>query len=141
MATAARDIVNHGVLEGYVLNSYAARKLEMETTGNSGGVHNLSIDPTSDMGLQEMMQQMDTGLLITELIGYGINNVTGDYSRGAFGFWVEQGEIQYPVQEFTIAGNLKTMFNQMSSVGSDINPKRSTLCGSIMIDEMTIAGG
>ncbi|NNJ93373.1 MAG: metalloprotease PmbA, partial [Halobacteria archaeon] len=109
VATAPRDIVSDGILQGYVLNSYAARKLGMETTGNAGGVRNLTIDP-GDKDLPALLKTMDTGLLVTEFIGFGVNIVTGDYSRGAAGFWVENGEIRYPVDEITVAGNLRDMF-------------------------------
>jgi len=140
VATKPRDIVNGGVLNDYVLSSYSARKLGTQTTGNAGGVHNLTIDPTEDIGLEDMIQSMGTGLVVSELIGFGINNVTGDYSRGAFGFWVENGEIAYPVQEFTIAGNLRDMFMGIEVVGSDFDVRRSTRAGSILVGEMTVAG-
>jgi PmbA protein len=139
VATAARDIVRSGVLEGYVLNTYAARKLGMETTANAGGVRNLTIDP-GDKDLPGLLHAMDTGLLITELIGFGVNIVTGDYSRGVAGFWVEEGEIQYPVDEITIAGNLKDMFMDIIAVGNDVDRRGNTRCGSVLISEMTIAG-
>ena len=140
VATCARDLVADGVLRGYVLNSYSARKLGLQTTGNSGGVRNLTVEPTMRGGLKELIKNMGRGLVVSELIGFGVNTVTGDYSRGAFGFWVENGEIQYPVQEFTIAGNLSKMFAAMSAVADDINPHRNIRCGSILIDAMTIAG-
>ena len=139
VATGPRDIVRAGVLEGYVLNSYAARKLGMETTANAGGVHNLTIDP-GDKDLPELLRNMDSGLLITELIGFGVNMVTGDYSRGAAGFWVEGGEIQYPVDEITVAGNLKDMFMDIIAVGNDVDLRGNTRCGSVMLGEMVIAG-
>jgi len=139
VATAARDIVRAGVLEGYVLNSYAARKLGMETTANAGGVRNLTIDP-GDKDLPGLLRAMGTGLLITELIGFGVNIVTGDYSRGAAGFWVEGGEIRYPVDEITIAGNLKDMFMDIIAVGNDVDRRGNTRCGSVLIDEMMVAG-
>jgi PmbA protein len=139
VATQARDIVREGVLKGYVLNSYAARKLGMETTGNAGGVRNLSIDP-GELDREELLREMDSGLLVTEMMGHGINMVTGDYSRGAAGFWVEKGEIQYPVQEITIAGNLKEMFRQLVAVGKDEERRGSTRTGSWLIEKMTIAG-
>ena len=139
VATAARDIVRSGVLEGYVLSSYAARKLGMETTANAGGVRNLTIDP-GDRDLSGLLQTMDTGLLVTELIGFGVNIVTGDYSRGVAGFWVEGGEIQYPVDEITIAGNLSDMFKDLVAVGNDVDKRGNTRCGSVLLDEMTIAG-
>ncbi len=139
VATAARDLVKGGVLLGYVLDSYSARKLGLQTTGNAGGVHNLTIQPGSH-NLPGLLKQMDTGLLVTELIGFGVNTVTGDYSRGAVGFWVEGGEIQYPVEEITIAGNLKDMFMQISEVGNDIDARGSIRAGSILIANMMVAG-
>ena len=139
VATAPRDIVSDGVLQGYVLNSYAARKLGMETTGNAGGVHNLTIDP-GDKDLQALLASMGTGLLVTEFIGFGVNIVTGDYSRGAAGFWVEGGEIQYPVDEITVAGNLRDMFMGIAEVGNDVDRRGNIRTGSVLIENMTIAG-
>jgi len=139
VATEARDIVNDGILQGYVLGSYSARRLKMQTTGNAGGVHNLTIDP-GDQNLDEMIKSVDEGFLVTELIGFGINSVTGDYSRGASGLWIEKGEIAYPVEEVTVAGNLKDIFRNIVSVGNDVDPRRSTRCGSILVDSLTIAG-
>ena len=140
VATAPRDIVAGGVLQGYVLNSYAARKLNTRTTGNAGGVRNLEIQPTTDAGLEALIKQMGRGLVVSELIGFGVNTVTGDYSRGAFGFWVENGEIQYPVQEFTIAGNLAQMFEDVVCVGADTDLRRNIRTGSVLIEKMTVAG-
>lgn len=140
VATAARDIVADGVLRGYVLNSYAARKLNTRTTGNAGGVRNLEIQATTDEGLTGMIARMGRGLVVSELIGFGVNTVTGDYSRGAFGFWVDNGEIQYPVQEFTIAGNLAEMFANIVSVGADTDCRRNLRSGSILVGKMTVAG-
>jgi len=139
VATAPRDVVKDGVLQGYVLGSYAARKLKLTTTGNAGGVHNLTIEPGRH-DLAGLMKTMHTGLLVTELIGFGVNTVTGDYSRGAVGFWVENGEIQYPVEEITIAGNLKDMFLRLSEVGNDVDVRGNIRCGSLLIEEMTLAG-
>ena len=139
VSTRARDIIQEGVLKGYVLNSYAARKLGMRTTGNAGGVRNLAIDP-GELDREGLLREMDTGLLVTEMMGHGVNMVTGDYSRGAAGFWVENGEIQYPVQEITIAGNLKEMFRQLVAVGNDEERRGSTRTGSWLIEKMTIAG-
>jgi len=139
VATRARDIVRDGVLEGYVLNSYAARKLGMHTTGNAGGVRNLTIDP-GEQDLPGLLRSMGTGLLVTELIGFGVNIVTGDYSRGAAGFWVEGGEVCYPVDEITVAGNLKDMFSSIVAVGSDVDRRGNIRSGSVLIDRMTIAG-
>jgi len=140
VATTPRDIVQGGVLQGYVLGSYSGRKLGLESTGNAGGVHNLTIDPTIEGGLEDMIREMGEGVVISELIGYGVNNVTGDYSRGAFGFWVENGEIAYPVQEFTIAGNLRDMFKSIEAVGADVDTRRSTRTGSILLRRLTVAG-
>ncbi len=139
VATQARDLVGQGLLQGYVLSSYSARKLGMKTTGNAGGVRNLTIEQ-GDLDLPGLLKKMHRGLLVTELMGQGINMVTGDYSRGAAGFWVENGEIQYPVEEITIAGNLKQMFMQLIAVGSDIDPRTSVRTGSWLIESMTIAG-
>jgi PmbA protein len=139
VATRAQDFVKDGILQSYVLNSYAARKLGMATTGNAGGVRNLTIDP-GGKDLKQILRSMDTGLLVTELIGFGVNNVTGDYSRGAAGYWVEGGEIQYPVDEITVAGNLKDMFMQIVEVGNDVDLRGNTRTGSVLIEEMTIAG-
>ena len=139
VATASRDIVRDGVLQGYVLNSYAARKLGMETTANAGGVHNLTIEP-GGKDLQALLASMDTGLLVTEFIGFGVNIVTGDYSRGAAGFWVEGGEIQYPVDEITVAGNLRDMFMGIAEVGNDVDRRGNIRTGSVLIENMTIAG-
>ena len=139
VATAPRDIVAGGVLQGYVLDSYSARKLGMPTTGNAGGIHNLTVDPGAK-SLDALLAEMGTGLLVTELMGMGINIVTGDYSRGAAGFWVEGGEIAYPVEEITIAGNLADMFLGIRETGADVDARGSIRTGSLLIDEMTIAG-
>ncbi len=140
VATRDRDLVRDGILQGYVLDCYSARKLGMQTTGNAGGVHNLSIE-SGPRDLPALLKTMHTGLLITELIGFGVNNVTGDYSRGAAGFWVEQGEVQYPVEEITVAGNLKDMFQHIREIGNDVDRRGSTRTGSILIENMTVAGG
>ena len=139
VAPRERDLVRGGILEGYVLDVYAARKLGLKTTGNAGGVHNLMIDPGPD-GLTALLRQMHTGLLVTDLIGFGINNVTGDYSRGAAGFWVENGEIGDPVEEITIAGNLRDMYRGIVAVGNDTDTRGNIRSGSILIDHMTLAG-
>lgn len=131
--------VEDGIVSQYVLSSYSARKLGLKTTANSGGVFNLTIDPTAG-DLTDLLKKMGRGLLVTELMGQGVNGLTGDYSRGASGFWVEGGEIQYPVEEITIAGNLKDMFRSIVAIGHDINPNISTRCGSVLIEQMTIAG-
>jgi PmbA protein len=137
--TKARDIVAGGVLEGYVLGSYSARRLGLQTTGNAGGVHNLTIDPGKE-DLPGLIKALGRGLLVTELIGFGVNSVTGDYSRGAAGFWVEDGEIQFPVEEVTIAGNLKEMFQSIMAIGRDVDTKRNIRCGSILINSLMVAG-
>ena len=139
VATKARDIVRDGILQGYVLNSYAARKLGMETTGNAGGVHNLTIE-AGNKDLPALLRAMGTGLLVTEFIGFGVNIITGDYSRGAAGFWVENGEIAYPVDEFTVAGNLRDMFMGIVEVGNDVDMRGNIRTGSVLIENMTIAG-
>lgn len=139
-----RTIIENGVLRGYFLGSYSARKLGMRSTGNSGGNHNLILkasgNQSGELDLAGLLKQMDRGLLVTELLGQGVNHVTGDYSRGAAGFWVEHGEIQYPVQEITIAGNLKDMFRNIVAVGNDMLVQGSKQCGSILVEGMTIAG-
>ncbi len=139
VATKARDLVRDGILKSYILSSYSARKLGMQTTGNAGGVRNLAIDP-GDLSLDALLKKMDKGLLVTEMMGHGVNMVTGDYSRGATGFWIERGEIQYPVEEITIAGNLKQMFQQLLAVGYDEECRGNIRTGSWLIENMTIAG-
>ena len=137
--TQRRVIVEDGVLRGYFLGSYSARKLGLRSTGNAGGNHNLILQPGS-LDFAGLLNTMSRGLLVTELLGQGINPVTGDYSRGAAGFWVENGEIQYPVHEITIAGNLKDMFRNIVAVGNDVLVQGSRPCGSILVEGMTIAG-
>jgi len=139
VACLERDVVTDGVLQGYFLSSYSARKLGMETTGNAGGSHNLIVAP-GEFDLDGLLQKMGTGLLVTELLGHGANMVTGDYSRGAAGFWVENGVIQYPVEEITIAGNLADMFKGILAIGKDVERRGSRQVGSILIDRMTVAG-
>ncbi len=139
VATSDRDLVKDGILNGYMLSSYSARKLGMQTTGNAGGNHNLLLE-CGNLDFAGLLKQMDAGLVVTELLGHGINMVTGDYSRGAAGFWVEKGEICYPVEEITIAGNLRDMFRQIIAVGNDVLVQNSRQCGSILIERMTIAG-
>jgi PmbA protein len=139
VATRRRDIVEQGVLHGYFLGSYSARKLGMVSTGNAGGNHNLLVDSTGE-GFSALLKKMGRGLLVTELLGMGVNQVTGDYSRGAAGFWIENGEIAYPVQEITIAGNLKDMFRGIGAIGTDVVVRGSRQCGSILIEDMTVAG-
>jgi PmbA protein len=139
VATHDRDVVKDGVLQGYFLSSYSARKLGMQSTGNAGGCHNLILQ-SGEHDLPGLLKLMGRGLLVTELLGHGINPVTGDYSRGAAGFWVEHGEIQFPVEEITIAGNLKDMFKNLAAVGNDVLVRGSKQCGSILIESMTVAG-
>ncbi len=139
VATQTRHIVKDGFLRGYVLDTYSARKLGMQTTGNAGGVHNLTITPGLH-DFQGMLKLLDTGLLVTECMGQGVNRVNGSYSRGAAGFWVEHGEIQYPVEEITIAGNLKDMFKHIVATGNDVDYRGNTRTGSILIERMSIAG-
>lgn len=140
--TQRRNIVENGVLRGYFLGSYSARKLALHSTGNSGGNHNLVMQPSGsgDLDLAGMLKTMNKGLLVTELLGQGVNSITGDYSRGAAGFWVEHGEIQYPVSEVTIAGNLKNMYRNIVAVGRDVLVQGSRQCGSILVEGMTVAG-
>ena len=139
VATRARDIVSNGVVQGYFLGSYSARKLGLRSTGNAGGNHNLILQDTGE-DFAALLGKMGRGLLVTELMGQGVNNVTGDYSRGAAGYWVEGGAIAYPVQEITIAGNLKEMYRDIAAVGNDIVRRGSRQCGSILIGRMTVAG-
>jgi PmbA protein len=139
VATQNKDFIKDGVLQSYVLNSYAARKLGMQTTGNAGGVHNCFIK-NGELSKAELLKKMDRGLLVTELIGQGVNLVTGDYSRGAVGFWVENGQIQFPVAEVTIAGNLRDMFLNLVTVANDVDNRGSIKTGSVLLEEMTIAG-
>jgi PmbA protein len=141
VATRDRDLVRDGVLQGYVLGSYSARKLGLKTTGNAGGIHNLLINSGQTGSFDELLGRMGTGFLVTELMGQGVNGVTGDYSRGASGFWVENGTIGYPVHEITIAGNLKEMLRSIVAVGSDVDTQGAIRTGSILIESMTIAGG
>ncbi len=139
VVTHPREVVRGGVVQGYFLGTYSARKLKLKSTGNAGGNHNLVLHDTGT-DFAGLLKTMGTGLLVTELMGQGVNAVTGDYSRGAAGFWVEHGEIAYPVHEITIAGNLKDMFRGMAAVGNDVVRRSSRYCGSILIDRMTIAG-
>ncbi len=139
VATHARDVVKGGVLQGYFLGSYSARKLGMKSTGNAGGNHNLVMDSTGE-DFAALLKKMGTGLLVTEMLGQGINMVTGDYSRGAAGFWVENGEIAYPVHEVTVAGNLKDMFGNIVAIGTDVMVRGSRQTGSVLVEGMTVAG-
>jgi len=141
VATRDRELVNDGTLQGYVLGSYSARKLGLRTTGNAGGTHNLLVESKKGgIALDSLMRELGTGLLVTELMGQGVNGVTGDYSRGASGYWVENGASVYPVHEITIAGNLKDMYRNIAAIGSDVDLRGSVRVGSILISEMTIAG-
>ncbi len=139
VATHDREVVSGGILQGYFLSAYTARKLGMPTTGNAGGSHYLIIEPGA-LDFAGLLAQMGRGLLVTELLGHGVNYVTGDYSRGAAGYWVEDGRIAYPVEEITIAGNLKAMLAGIVAVGNDVQVRGSKQTGSILIDRMTVAG-
>lgn len=139
VATRDNVFVADGVLQQYMLGSYSARKLGLETTANAGGARNLRISSTGE-SYEQMLQKMGTGLLVTELMGQGVNMVTGDYSRGAAGYWVENGVIQYPVHEITIAGNLQDMFRNILAIGSDVDTRGNTQSGSILIEQMSVAG-
>jgi PmbA protein len=139
--TCDRDLVSAGVLQGYVLGSYSARKLGLKTTGNAGGVHNLFVSSSVPAPtFPQLLARMGTGLLVTELMGQGVNGVTGDYSRGASGFWVEDGSITFPVHEVTIAGNLRSMYRQIVAVGADVDQRGALHTGSVLVEDMTIAG-
>lgn len=139
VATQTRDIVKDGVVQGYFLATYSGRKLGMKSTGNAGGNHNLVMQDTGE-DFAALLKKMGTGLLVTELMGQGVNSVTGDYSRGAAGFWVENGVIAYPVQEITIAGNLKDIYKNIVAIGNDVSRRSSRQCGSILVSGMTLAG-
>jgi len=139
VATRDRDVIKDGVVEGYFLSSYSARKLGMKSTGNAGGNHNLIV-PSTGESFDELLKKMGSGLLVTELLGHGLNMVTGDYSRGVAGFWVEDGVLAYPVEEITVAGNLKDMFLAIQAIGTDVEVRGSRQVGSILIERMTVAG-
>jgi len=139
VATKRRDLIQAGVLQGYVLGSYSARKLGMQTTGNAGGVHNLIVQP-GKCDFNALVTKMDRGLIVTEMLGHGINMTTGDYSRGICGFWVQDGQIQHPVEEVTIAGNLKDIFANIVDVGNDVDYRGNIRVGSLLLDTMMIAG-
>ena len=138
--TRDRELIEDGILTGYILSSYSARKLGLATSGNAGGPHNLLVAPTCDGGLGELQRRLGTGLVVTELMGQGVNTVTGDYSRGAAGYWVENGEIQFPVAEITIAGNLKDMLQGIVAVGNDVDVRGGVRVGSMLLEDLTIAG-
>ncbi len=139
VATQKRELVKAGVLQGYILNHYSACRLGLETTGNAGGAHNILVQSTGE-DEQALFQKMNTGLLVTEVMGMGVNLVTGDYSQGASGFWIENGLIQHPVEGVTIAGNLKDMFSQIVAIGTDVNMRSYIQSGSVLISEMMVAG-
>jgi PmbA protein len=141
VSTRNRELVSDGVLQGYILGSYSARKLGLKTTGNAGGTHNLLVESKNGgMEIGALMRELGTGLLVTELMGQGVNGVTGDYSRGASGYWVENGVQAYPVHEITIAGNLKDMYKNIAAIGNDVDVRGGVRVGSILLSEMTIAG-
>jgi PmbA protein len=139
VATRERMLVSRGVLEGYVLSSYSARRLNMQTTGNAGGIHNLVVKPTAGP-LEELIADCDEAFVVGELLGQGVNPVTGDYSRGAAGYWVERGKIAYPVNEVTVAGNLGEMFRSIRAVGSDVDVRGGVRTGAVLVDGLTVAG-
>ncbi len=139
VATSEQYLIEQGVLKHYLLGSYSARKLGLQSSGNAGGIHNLNASANAG-DLNALVRSMGRGLLVTELMGQGVNAITGDYSRGAAGFWVEGGEIQYPVDEITIAGTLKAMFQTIEAVGSDVDTRSHVQTGSILIGNMTVAG-
>ena len=139
VATFDRDIVSAGVLQGYVLGSYSARRLGLQTTADAGGPQNLIVSSNAE-DKAALIAEMGTGLLVEELIGHGVNTVTGDYSRGASGHWVENGEVTYPVHEVTIAGNLRDLYADIKLIGNDLDERGGLRCGSLLIGEMTIAG-
>jgi PmbA protein len=139
VATMDRGLIRDGMLQRYVLGSYSARKLGLESTGNAGGIHNLVVTPGAD-DFAGMLRKLGTGLLVTEVMGQGVSIVTGDYSRGAAGFWVENGRIAYPVEEITIASNLRDMFAGIAAIGNDVDRRSHILCGSILLEKMTVAG-
>jgi PmbA protein len=141
VATRDRELVRDGVLDGYLLGSYSARKLGLRSTGNAGGVHNLLVGAgAAGADFSRLLARMGSGLYVTELLGQGVNGVTGDYSRGASGFWVEGGQIAFPVHELTIAGNLRDMYRGVIAVGTDVDVRGSIRCGSVLVEGMTIAG-
>jgi PmbA protein len=139
VATRTKDIIKDGVLSTYLLSSYSARHLGMHTTGNAGGVHNLVVQPGAD-NFEQLLQKMGTGFVVTELLGHGTNIITGDYSQGAAGFWVENGAIAYPVEEVTIAGNFTEMFANVVATGNDVDARSNIITGSVLLDQLTIAG-
>ena len=139
VVTKRRELVESGVLQGYVLSSYSARRLGVPTTGNAGGVHNLLVRPTAGP-LEELIKGCEQAFVVGELLGQGVDIVSGDYSRGAAGFWVERGEIVHPVNEVTIAGNLAELFQNIRAIGSDVETRGVVRCGSVLVDGLTLAG-
>jgi len=139
VATQSRQLITAGVLNGYVLSSYSARRLGLETTGNAGGVHNLIVEPTVDTS-QGLLEAHPRVFVVNELLGQGVNTVTGDYSRGAAGFVVENGEFSHAVHEVTIAGNLADIFKRITAIGPDVDTRGTICSGSVLVDELTIAG-
>jgi PmbA protein len=139
VAVSRRALIEAGILQGYLLSTYSARRLGLKSTGNAGGAHNILVKNTGET-LDELIRNMDRGLLVTELFGQGVSIMTGDYSRGAFGFWVENGKIQYPVEEFTIASNLKNMYRSLIGIATDTEKRSKIQVGSILLDEMMVAG-
>lgn len=140
VATTQKNIITSGILSTYLLSSYSARRLGMQTTGNSGGVHNVTVNPGED-NFDALVKKMGTGLIVTELMGQGTNIVTGDFSQGAAGLWVENGAVLYPVQEITIAGNFRDMFSSLVAIGNDVDHRSNIITGSVLLDQMMIAGG
>ncbi|NMW25308.1 metalloprotease PmbA, partial [Rhodanobacter denitrificans] len=144
VATIDSALIEGGVLARYVLGSYSARKLGLQSTGNAGGIHNLIVEPGAVDGERSdfdgMLQRLGSGLLVTEVMGQGVSTVTGDYSRGAAGFWVENGQVAYPVEGITIAANLREMFAGIVAVGTDVDARSHILTGSILLERMTVAG-
>jgi PmbA protein len=139
VATKDSDLVRSGVLQRYVMGSYSARKLGLESTGNAGGIHNLVVTTGQD-DFAAMLKKLGTGLVVTEVMGQGVSILTGDYSRGASGYWVEKGELAFPVEEITIAANLRDMFAGIVAIGSDVDHRSHVLTGSILLNSMTLAG-
>jgi PmbA protein len=135
----SRNLVDQGVLQGYLLSCYSARRLGLQTTGNAGGVHNLLVKP-GDQDLSGLFKTMGTGFYVTELMGQGVNTTTGDYSRGAAGYWIENGVLKYPVEGITIAGNLQDMFKDIIAIGNDIDDRGPIITGSILLEKMMLAG-
>ncbi|HDL6201631.1 TPA: metalloprotease PmbA, partial [Mannheimia haemolytica] len=138
--TQDREIITDGILQTYLMTSYSGRKMGLKSTGHAGGIHNWLVKPNRTGGLNSLLKEMGTGLLVTEMLGSTINSVTGEYSRGAAGFWVENGEIQYPVAEITIAGQLQDMYKNLVAVGDDIEHRSNIQTGSILLEKMMVSG-